>query len=54
MAGYPVRNANWNDVLSNVNPFGLASVGAAIALTFCVIGAAWCVHAEGRAPIDAR
>jgi hypothetical protein len=41
MAAPGMRNADWNDVLQNVNPFGLASVGAALALTLCVIGAAW-------------
>jgi len=37
-------NQNWNDVMQNINPFSLASVGAALSLTMCVIGAAWYVE----------
>jgi hypothetical protein len=34
---------DWNDVMTRINPFSLASTGSAFALTLCVIGAAWCV-----------
>ena len=39
--GTGLHNANWTDVLSNVNPFSLASVGTSSALFLCVMGAAW-------------
>jgi hypothetical protein len=39
----PYQNADWSDVLSNIDPFALASMGSTFGLTLCVIGAAWCV-----------
>ncbi len=36
-----VYNRDWNQVFENINPFSLGSIGAALALTLCVIGAAW-------------
>ena len=38
-----LHNLGWEDVLSNIDPFALANLGSALALTLCVIGAAWCV-----------
>ena len=44
MAAAPgVNNASWGQVFLNVNPYALANMGAALGLTLCVIGAAWCV-----------
>lgn len=48
-----IHNTNWGDVFDNINPFALASVGSALALTLCVIGAAWlvlgwCLGSRGR------
>jgi hypothetical protein len=40
----PLRNAGWGQVLANIDPFAFAYVGSALALTLCVIGAAWCVR----------
>jgi hypothetical protein len=39
-----LHNANWSDVLSNIDPFAFAGIGSAMALTLCVLGAAWLVH----------
>ncbi len=38
-----LHNADWIDVFSNINPFMLASLGSSLALTLCIIGAAWYV-----------
>jgi hypothetical protein len=43
-----LNNADWGDVLSNIDPFAFGSMGATFALTLCVIGAAWCVVWMGR------
>jgi len=44
-----LSNADWNDVLSNLDPFFLAGLGTAFALAFCVIGAGWSVDGRARA-----
>jgi hypothetical protein len=36
-----LHNANWVDVLTHIDPFAFANVGAALALTLCIVGAAW-------------
>lgn len=36
-----LHNRDWTDVLSNIDPFAYAGLGSALALTLCVIGAAW-------------
>jgi hypothetical protein len=41
MAGLVILNRDWSQVLSNINPFSFGSIGAALALTLCVIGAGW-------------
>lgn len=48
MSAPPLRNAGWGDVLENIDPFALASLGSTFALTLCVIGAAWCVCRRRR------
>ena len=42
-----LHNRGWEDVLSSIDPFAFANLGAALALTLCVIGAAWCVGSGG-------
>ena len=42
-----VYNQDWNDVLTHIDPYAFANVGAALALTMCVIGAAWCASRHG-------
>jgi len=39
-----LHNADWSDVLSNIDPFAFAGIGSSMALTLCVLGAAWLVH----------
>ncbi len=42
MAALPGLNNNgWGEVFNNINPFLFSSLGAALALTLCVMGAAW-------------
>lgn len=36
-----LHNADLADVFSNIDPFAFASMGSALALTTCIIGAAW-------------
>jgi len=38
-----LNNADWSTVLSSIDPFAFAGVGSALALTLCVLGAAWSV-----------
>lgn len=51
--GTGLHNANWSDVLSNVDPFSLAGVGASSALFLCVIGAAWGIFITGSSILGA-
>lgn len=46
MSNATLHNANWSDVLNNIDPFALASVGSSMALVLCVIGAAWLVVSQ--------
>lgn len=50
---FPLHNADWNDVLTNIDPFAFASMGAALALTMCVIGAAWGIFITGASIVGA-
>lgn len=48
-----LHNDSWSDVLSNINPFMFASLGGALALTLCVIGAAWGIFITGSTIVGA-
>ncbi len=41
--GHAPPNADWNEVLMNINPYTFAFMGVAFAIGFCVLGAAWYV-----------
>ena len=45
--------ANWSDVLGKIDPFAFANLGATIALTFCIIGAAWGIFITGSSIVGA-
>jgi V-type H+-transporting ATPase proteolipid subunit len=49
----PYQNADWSDVLSNIDPFALASMGSTFGLTLCVIGAAWGIFITGSTIVGA-
>lgn len=46
-------NTNWADVLNHIDPFAFANVGSALALTLCVIGAAWGIFITGSTMLGA-
>ena len=52
-ASQHLHNANWQDVLNNVDPFAFASIGIAMALALCVIGAAWGIFITGSSILGA-
>ena len=53
-ANNTLHNGGWQDVLENIDPFAFAGLGTALALTLCVIGAAWCVPQRGSACASCR
>jgi len=48
-----LKNADWNEVLSNIDPYAFAGVGSALALTLCVVGAAWGIFITGSSIVGA-
>jgi V-type H+-transporting ATPase 21kDa proteolipid subunit len=48
-----LKNGDWNEVLSNIDPFAFAGVGSALALTLCVVGAAWGIFITGSSIVGA-
>ena len=46
-------NANWSSLLQSVDPFAFAGLGSALALTLCVIGAAWGIFITGASILGA-
>ena len=48
-----LRNSNWGDALSHIDPFAFAAMGTVLALTLCVIGAAWGIFITGSSIVGA-
>eukprot|EP00753_Platysulcus_tardus_P017037 PLAT6218.1.p1 GENE.PLAT6218.1~~PLAT6218.1.p1 ORF type:complete len:190 (-),score=75.60 PLAT6218.1:62-631(-) len=42
-----LHNADWGDVLSNLDPYGMAMMGASVCLFLSVLGAAWGMYLCG-------
>lgn len=53
MSSKYLHNADWNEVLSNIDPYAFAGMGVSIALTMCVVGAAWGIFITGSSIVGA-